>query len=153
MIRALACLLPLMQLAHGGDPPELIAARDCVLEADFRLNDCAGILHTARKRKPLQWLEGVIEYSAPALRAKLPRAQEIRTYPDGDVPGKSASFNRKWAVLRAFVRRVLAGEVRDPCPGAVYFGGKMDSPHGRMVPAKCAGSTANTFYALARGRR
>lgn len=73
----------------------------------------------------------------------------MRAFPDGDVPGQSASFNRQWAALRAFVAQVFAGHVKDPCPSAMYFGGTMDPQRGAMVPARCSAPTANGFYAVA----
>ena len=86
-----------------------------------------------------------------AIGANNPRAREVRTYPWGDVPGKSARFNERWAELHELVTEVLAGEHKDPCPRALHWGGPgIDEPRGRMVPAKCAAPTANTFYALGR---
>lgn len=79
-----------------------------------------------------------------------PRALEVATFPWGDVPGKSEAFNRRWAALRRFVERAAHGEVRDPCPGARWWGGTMDPPRGRMVPARCLRETSNTFYTVAR---
>lgn len=148
----LLCMFGLLRVVHAEPNPQLIAAQDCFLEADFRHTDCAGILHTARKRDPRHWLQAVIAYSAPALAAKSARAQAVRAYPDGDVPGEGARFNRQWAALRAFVGQVFAGRVKDPCPNAKYFGGTMDPPTGAMVPAHCAAPTANGFYAVASRR-
>ncbi len=144
----LLCMFGLLRVAHADPSPHLVAAQDCYLEATFRHNDCAGILHTARKRDPRHWLQAVVAYSAPALAANSARAAAIRAYPDGDVPGQSARFNRQWAALRVFVAQVFAGRVKDPCPNAKYFGGTMDSPVGAMVPAKCAGLMSNTFYSV-----
>lgn len=77
-----------------------------------------------------------------------PRARRVAAFPWGDVPGRSAGFNRRWRALRRFVVEAARGEHGDPCPSARWWGGDMDKPRGRMVPAKCAAPMANTFYAM-----
>ncbi len=88
------------------------------------------------------------DYSA--LNAPTSRARAIANYPWADVDGQGPAWNARWAELRGFVVRVMHGDVPDPCPNAVHWGGTMDIPHGRMVPARCSARTANTFYALRR---
>jgi hypothetical protein len=125
------------------------AARVCYLEASWRESDCIALLWVARKRAERvdrPWLDVLNDYSA--LRAKNDRAREVRTYPWGDIPGKSATFNRRWQRLRALVVEVASGQHKDPCPRAEHWGGKMDQPRGNMVKARCAASMANTFYAV-----
>ena len=41
-----------------------------------------------------------------------------------------------------------SGQHEDPCPRAEHWGGSMDKPKGRMIRARCAVSTVNTFYAV-----
>jgi hypothetical protein len=138
------------ELAHEEDPTHAIwAARACYLEASFREADCIALLHVARKRAERvsrPWFEVLREYSA--IDANNPRAREVRDYPWGDIPGKPAKFNARWEKLRNLVVEVASGQRTDPCPRAEHWGGKMDKPQGRMVPARCAVSTANTFYTL-----
>ncbi len=86
------------------------------------------------------------QYSA--IDADNPRAREVSAWPWGDISGKSERFNERWAELRELVTEVLRGARDDPCPRAVHWGGAMDAPKGKMVPAKCASATANTFYAV-----
>lgn len=93
------------------------------------------------------WLHALRSYSVLE-HVHTVRAVEVRAFPWGDVPGQGAAFNARWAALRAFVERVVAGDVADPCPRAVHWGGRMDVPRGKMIPARCAAPTANTFYAV-----
>lgn len=83
----------------------------------------------------------------PDLRNPTARQAEIRTYPWGDVPGKSEKFNRGWRELRQHVVEWGEGKHPSRCK-ATHWGGKMDKPKGGMVPVECA--TANTFYAVKR---
>jgi hypothetical protein len=130
------------------------AARICYLEATWRESDCIALLWVAQKRAQRvdrPWLDVLHDYSA--LHVNKPRALEVREFPWGDIPGKSAAFNRRWQRLRELVVEVASGQRPDPCPRAEHWGGKMDHPRGRMVPARCSASTANTFYAVRAMRR
>jgi hypothetical protein len=137
-------------IGHAAEPSHAIwAARTCYLEASFREADCIALLYVARKRAERvsrPWFDVLREYSA--IDANNPRAREVRDYPWGDIPGKPARFNARWEKLRNLVVEVASGQRVDPCPRAEHWGGKMDKPQGRMVPARCAVSTANTFYTL-----
>jgi hypothetical protein len=132
------------------DSTQLIwAARACYLEASFRESDCVALLYVAQKRANRvnrSWLDVVRSYSA--IGANNPRAKEVSEYPWGDIPGKPEPFNERWLRLRELVSEFADGQHADPCPRAEHWGGSMDHPHGRMVPARCAAATANTFYAL-----
>jgi hypothetical protein len=135
--------------APDQDEDLLWAARICYLEASWRESDCTALLWVARKRARRaghSWFNVLRRYSA--IRAHTARAQDVREYPWGDVPGKPDSFNRRWERLRNLVVEFNEGKHADPCPRAVHWGGSMDHPHGRMIPARCAVLTANTFYAL-----
>jgi len=125
------------------------AARICYLEATWRESDCVAMLWVATKRAQRVgrfWLDVVRRYSA--IDAHNPRAAEVRTYPWGDVPGKPEPFNQRWLRLRELVSEFADGRHSDPCPRAEHWGGSMDHARGRMIPARCAASTANTFYAV-----
>jgi hypothetical protein len=125
------------------------AARACYIEATFRESDCVALLWVARKRaerSQREWLAMLSDYSA--VHADNPRAKEVRAFPWGDVAGKTTRFNRNWKRLRELVIEVASGQHADPCPRAQHWGGSMDDPHGRMVPARCSIVTANTFYAV-----
>jgi hypothetical protein len=125
------------------------AARVCYLEATWRESDCIALLYVAQKRAARvgrPWLDVLSDYST--VHASNERAREARSFPWGEVPGKPASFNRRWERLRALVVEFASGQHRDPCPRAEHWGGKMDRPRGNMVKARCAASTANTFYAV-----
>lgn len=144
--------LPAAAEAPSTDEDTLLwAARACYVEASFREADCIALLWVTKKRAARAerpWLEMIRQYSA--VDADTPRAVESRGFPWGDVPDKPDSWNRNWAKLRELVVGFANGEHRDPCPRAWHWGGTMDHPRGRMVRARCAVSTANTFYALKR---
>jgi hypothetical protein len=137
-------------LAIVTDPSELVwAARVCYLEATWRESDCVALLYVAQKRANRvgrSWLDVLREYSA--INARNARATEVRSYPWGDVPNQSEAFNRRWQRLRELVSEFAEGKQSDPCPRAEHWGGSMDHPRGRMIPARCAASTVNTFYAV-----
>jgi hypothetical protein len=154
----LACVLAMPPSARAdsegrGESGMVWAARACYLEATWRESDCIALLYVVRKRAARvdrDWLDVLRDYSA--LFANNPRAKEVRAYPWGDVPGKSATWNRRWEQLRNLVVEVASGQHEDPCPRAEHWGGKMDKPRGRMVKARCAASTANTFYAVTKAK-
>ena len=151
-LRAYAEEEPPSLSAIGQDAPAnhlIWAARACYIEATFREADCVALLWVAKKRaerSEREWLELLSAYSA--VHANNPRAKEVRAFPWGDVTGKSSVWNRQWKRLRELVVEVASGQHRDPCPRAQHWGGSMDSPHGRMVPARCSAVTVNTFYAV-----
>jgi hypothetical protein len=127
----------------------LWAARACYLEATWRESDCVALLYVTRKRArraERPWLDMLHDYSA--IDAKTPRAEETRAFPWGDIPNKSARFNRRWQRLRNLVVEFAQGRHPNPCPHAVHWGGTMDHAKGRMVRARCAVPTVNTFYVL-----
>jgi len=148
----------------------LLSARVCYLEASFRRDDCAALLNVARKRAGVRerfsssssWARQngskfdrlLNRYSA--LAAPTARARFIRAFPWGDVLTQPNAFNARWAELRSFVSRVLSGAQRDPCPHATQWGARygLDKERadraitaGLWLPARCAKSTANAFYA------
>jgi hypothetical protein len=138
----------------------LQVARICYLEATFREADCIMIWHVARKRAAAdssmqleqvttaQVVAMLSDYSA--IRARNPRAEEVRGYLDATVASKGKRWNAQWATLRTLARELCDGRHPDPCPAARHWGGTMDPPRGGMVPARCAAATANTFYAVRR---
>jgi hypothetical protein len=156
LIGALAMWMPASSRAESVDSAQadpndhlIWAARVCYLEATWREADCIALLFVAQKRAERvdrPWLDVLNDYSA--LHAKNDRAREVRSFPWGDIPGKPAAFNRRWERLRALVVEVASGQHKDPCPRAEHWGGKMDQPRGNMIKARCAASTANTFYAV-----
>lgn len=137
--------------------PALSAARTCYMEATWNRTDCNAILWTAAKRSRAKmgspaWLSALISYSSSAASQSNAHARNAMRLPDSDLWGATSAWNARWLALRQYVARVLSGAEADSCPSAWHFGGRMDSRQGRMVPARCAGDTANTFYALARRR-
>lgn len=148
----------------GGEsaPPALVLARACYGEAGWNHSDCSAIFWAMRKRcghegrhrgarTDCEWVAHLRSYSH-ALHGKSERSKRVLLLPDGDSPGWNARTNRRWAALREHARRLVAGEVPDPCPKAVGWGGTMDKPRPRQVPVKCITATSNWFYRV-RGKR
>lgn len=129
--------------------PLLVVAQVCYLEATWQPHDCAAIVAVAKVRaarvgKP--WMAVLRRYSA--LDSGTPRAREVLGFTWSDMPDRGTQWNREWAALRELVKRIDAGEVRNPCPGAEHWGGTMDTPRARMIRVECRPETANTFYRL-----
>ncbi len=126
-------------------------ARACWLEGGHRLTDCSALAYVIARRASRagsSFTEMLIAYSA--LGHQSARARAVRTWPWGDIAGASKAHNARWRRLRAHVTRIAAGVVRDPCGGrAMHWGSATDKPRGRMIPVRCAGKTANTFYRVA----
>lgn len=130
----------------------LSLARVCHLEATWRRADCIAIYWVATRRAEMRgipWADALTSYSV-LYRSDTPRAREVSAYPWGDVPGKSARWNRRWADLRALAVELAAGEHGNPCEGAIGWGGTVDAVRDGQVPVVCAAKTANWFYAGAR---
>jgi hypothetical protein len=103
------------------------AARILYAESSFNLDDAAAILHVAHKRAERTgwaWLRSLRAYSSLE-RVHTPRAERIKRMPWGDVPGRTARFNARWAELRVLVTRFAADpeSVVDPTPAATHWGG------------------------------
>jgi hypothetical protein len=129
------------------------AARMCHAEAAFRLDDCTEMLWVVTRRwdgSSRPWLAVMRNYSVPMHvhpRSMSPRKREIRSYPWGDVPGKSDRFNRRWMAQRMHVIQWAMGKHPSKYPDAVHWGGDMDTPSSALVALPNQG-TANTFYRL-----
>jgi hypothetical protein len=50
-----------------------------------------------------------------------------------------------------YARRLIAGAIADPCPGATHFGGEMDDVPGHWVRVECSAPTANRFWRVGGG--
>lgn len=96
---------------------------------------CAGLGDTAARSRRQQW---------------------VRELP-GDAQTRPKSWPSKysWKRHRKLWRRVLEradawarGELADPCPQAVHWGGTMDKPRGRMRAVCARLPTANDLYSV-----
>lgn len=137
---------------------ELMAARACYVEATWSEADCAALLWVVRKRAERSgrtFVDTLLAYSA--LKSDSRRVREVRSWTADDVPGQSASWNRRWAKLRTLAADVLAGRVQDPCSArTVHWGGmSLRGDHeraqralraGKWVLARCSQRTSNTFF-------
>jgi len=73
------------------------------------------------------------------------RARELRALRFGE-PSRGR-WGSRWSMAQEFVNRWFEGRVPDPCPRALNWGGKMDTPQGSWEPIKC-GDTRNIFWAI-----
>ena len=127
--------------ARGADPdPALWIARSCAGEAGLdsaSTGECAAIAHIYRKRAEMygrDTLEIARKYSA----AIKPRSGHSRRWVlslvrTGEKPknwpqGASwARYRESWLELLDYCDRFVAGEIPDPLPEAVHYGGAVDS--------------------------
>jgi hypothetical protein len=95
----------------------------------------------------------ILQY-CKALTGKRPWLLQLN--PQGDRPAmwpakaSWAKHRRKWLAIRDRIGAWARGEVPNPCPNAIHFGGHMDPAQGAMVPARCAGSV-NRFWKIRKG--
>lgn len=143
--------------ARGQAPdPNLptLLAQVCYVEATWRTDDCAAIVHVLVKRAEragVPLADMAVRYSA--IDADTPRARQVRTFPAGLEPRQLA----KWQRLEATAQGVLDGKVPNPCPRASHWGSprlKSDVRRamsaleaGRWTRAACRAPVANAFFA------
>lgn len=98
--------------------------------------------------------EEVILRYCRALSGKRPWLLQLNaqgTRPSGwPANARWSKHKAKWLKIHARIGAWARGEVPDPCPTAVHFGGGMDPPQGTMVPAVCIGSVSR-FWAVPKG--
>lgn len=116
-------------------------ARSCVGEAGFRAHrtgECASIMHIYRKRAandtPAAIEHTARKYSA-AIRPRVRRGNRWVMHlrrdmqrPDhwpSNIPWDPA-YSASWARMLAHADAFLRGEVTDPTPRAMHYGGRMD---------------------------
>jgi hypothetical protein len=58
-----------------------------------------------------------------------------------------SNYVARWDEIRQRVELFATGDLADPCPSAIHWGGEMDPSHG-WVRVRCAGTTRNRFYRL-----
>ncbi len=158
-LRAVAIVLALRAPVSADECPipssewneatQLTLAQVMVGEADWHEPDHIAIAYVLARRW-LQYREkrGTISfrrymqlYSA-AMKVDTERARWVRALPWGDLPGR---HSESWAAVRKLVTDWGHGNVEDPCPAALHWGGTMDRPRSYWQAISC-GSTKNTFY-------
>jgi len=116
-------------------------------------NDAAAIWGTSREALGAdatveQRIEHLKRYTKLYTR-RTARALEIASWPDDDIPGKSARFNATWRRWRAHAGDIIAGKVRTPCPGARHWGGpRVDVIPPSMEAVECRRATRNVFLRM-----
>ncbi|MEO0325945.1 MAG: hypothetical protein AAF447_23545 [Myxococcota bacterium] len=149
-------------VAHAGRfvPLQLLQARSCYAEVTTHLDACAAIVHVHKKRAELRHMAErtmVRLYSQPMRRATGPRRWVHLLRPEGRAPRgwpRRYSWPRTQARFRAVyehVGRVMRGEVPDPCPEALHYGGPQwldgDAPRGfERDPACDLEGTQQRFF-------
>lgn len=138
---------------------KLTLAQALVGEADWHAPDHVAISWVLAKR--WQWIEEkspgkmtfeeyVRAYASP-LKVKNARTEWIQALPWETLPpeGKLGPFVKHWDRVRELVEHWADGNIPDPCPQAVHWGGEMDRPGKAMKPVNC-GKTLNIFYSQRR---
>lgn len=135
----------------------LTAAQACYVETEWGQSDCAAIIYVAAKRAARvhrYWPDVLRAYSAIGHGGR--RARVARRFPWGDIPSHPPAFNQHWRELRAYIDRVIGGEVQDPCVSATHWGSRTHPTDvhrarralrsGKWRVAYCSVPTANQFY-------
>lgn len=144
---------------QNGDASGAVAvlARVCWKEASFSLSDCAAIGYVLQARaRRARWPFERMAWAYASLDADHPRARRARELPDSDAPDFSSYENRRWARVRQVAQATLAGELPNPCPRALHWGGLALAADlrrattaqllGKWRLVRCKPSTANAFY-------
>ena len=161
-VAVLAAAVPRPDVAQAGRfvPLQLLQARSCYAEVTTHLDACAAIVHVHKKRAVLRQMAErtmVRLYSQPMRRATGPRRWVHLLRPEGRAPRgwpRRYSWPRTQERFRAVydhVGRVLRGEVPDPCPDALHYGGPQwldgDAPTGfERDPACDLEGTQQRFF-------
>jgi hypothetical protein len=140
-------VLPQEQL---DEETKLTLARAMVGEADWHEPDHVAIAFVLARRWPLYREHGqpvpfqtyIQRYSSALRRDSGARSAWLRSLPWGPIQGPFAGH---WDRVRALVERWSQGKIKDPCPGAMHWGGAMDRPAASLKPVSC-GYTRNIFY-------
>lgn len=147
--------------SYWTDEAKLTLARAWVGEADWNAPDHVAIGWVLSKRwkiynrtrpeaKRIRF-EGFVGMYCSPLKGRNLRQRRIQALPWGDPikrqlgPYRLRRNVRRWRVVRERVERWGRGELKDPCPKALHWGGTMDKPYQNWKPVRC-GSTRNTFY-------
>jgi hypothetical protein len=131
---------------------KLTLAQAMVGEADWHEPDHIAIAFVLARRWPLyrerrqdvSFQNYIRMYSSPMRRDLGARTAFLRSLPWGPIEGP---YKEHWARVRALVERWSEGRVKDPCPGAMHWGGAMDRPSAQLRPISC-GFTRNIFYGI-----
>jgi hypothetical protein len=145
---ALAYRPPLPE-TEWDESTQLTLAQAMVGEADWHEPDHVAIAFVLARRwrihqqnrGPLPFARYIELYSA-SLRSGSSRSEWVRALPWGPLPGP---YGTRWDRIQKLVRAWGAGQVKDPCPSAMHWGGAMDRPSRSMSPISC-GLTRNIFY-------
>lgn len=176
-------LRPPVPLEQGTPAAVLDLARCMVAEASFRQRrDHAAIPHAIAwqwkqrvKRRPAWTYHDQTRWYCQALkptrkRSLAPRHHMIRAlnlaglkpahWDEVEIPSSWSRHRAHWLERVDQARAFFAGRLRNPCPGAVGWYGRVDIQRDRVAsvvvthpsPACAPPATANTFVVLGRGK-
>jgi hypothetical protein len=147
--------------ASAGASGEIVwQARSCVGEIGWNdLDTCTAmtLVHQRRARR-LGWplVRMIRTYSRPVrptARRRWVLQLNRRGAQPADWPEEAdwSNFRGRWLRVLSHVRDVLGGQVPDPCPGALHYGGAtIDPPGPRMVRHACLPRSGQAFYTVRR---
>lgn len=127
-------------------------ARAVVGEADWNAEDHVAIAWVLSKRfkhyKQRHEQVSFERYIGLYAKALTPRPERrtlrILSYPWAPLLERSREAER-WDEVRDRIESWGRGEIGDPCPRALHWGGRMDRPQAHWRPVVC-GRTANIFW-------
>ncbi|HVZ37345.1 MAG TPA: hypothetical protein VG963_33215 [Polyangiaceae bacterium] len=135
--------------SEWNEATQLTLAQVMVGEADWSEPDHVAIAFVlARRWQQYRDKRGHISFRrymqlySSAMKVETERARWVRALPWGELSGRHAG---SWAAVRKLVKAWGLGEVEDPCPEALHWGGTTDRPRPYWQAIRC-GSTRNTFY-------
>jgi hypothetical protein len=131
-------------VATGAASRVELLALACFAEATLKVSDCAainGVVSRLAKRRGTAWEKQLRDYTA------VDRCKRVPT-------------DREWTWHKNVAQGVLDGEISDPCPSAMHFGGLRNDADranaakmvhaGKWRVAWCDRPTVNTFFAEVR---
>ncbi|MEM1414508.1 MAG: hypothetical protein AAGH15_06395 [Myxococcota bacterium] len=148
------------QSAQRFVPLQLLQARSCYAEVATHLDACAAIVFVHKKRAELRRMPErtmVRLYSQPMRSRTGPRRWVHLLRAEGRAPGGWPSryswrqTQNRFRPVYEHVGKIMRGEVEDPCPEALHYGGPQwldgDAPTGfELDPACELAGTEQRFF-------
>lgn len=134
--------------AHCQTPDDVHVARACKLETEYSERDCAAQWGVALNRATMPKFRGkgpvyaLVKYTRLYTRTN-PRARRIARMPGDDM------LISDWTRFLSLARRVMAGEIRDPCRGRAWHWRGPNDPPSKRRKARCGPGLKNDYRMLA----
>ncbi len=140
-------------------PPFMTLSQGTWAEGGFNPNEMHRIFFSMQERAAWKrrgtWLSWLERY-AHGLHGKKARSRFALSLPDRDLEEDEWEFgwnhvsNKLWAKLRVYSKRLIAGEIRNPCGKSIGWAGEMDGVPEGTLPVNCILKTRNTHYRMMR---